>query len=339
MSAKRSSLGRGLDALLPKVEKGRGIEQLPLEALRVSAFQPRKRIDPAAIAELASSVAQKGVLQPLLVRPADSGYEIVAGERRFRAAQQVGLATVPAIVKPLTDRETLEIALIENLQRESLSAVEEARAFKQLMDFGLNQEAVAQAVGKSRSAVANTLRLLQLDGEALAALDEGRISAGHARAILSLPEAARPWALRRILEEGLSVRQAERLEYPAEAVAGGGCPRDAPKRPHRRHHRTPRTRSRLERTSRRVSRATSVPKFALSGRQRGASNSTSSPPTSCSASSSCSTTEPEPHRNRLGEPHANRDVSRETGAGRSRDPTSRLSGPPRSAPVPGRGRS
>ncbi|ADI16085.1 ParB/RepB/Spo0J family partition protein [Truepera radiovictrix] len=231
MSAKRSSLGRGLDALLPKVEKGRGIEQLPLEALRVSAFQPRKRIDPAAIAELASSVAQKGVLQPLLVRPADSGYEIVAGERRFRAAQQVGLATVPAIVKPLTDRETLEIALIENLQRESLSAVEEARAFKQLMDFGLNQEAVAQAVGKSRSAVANTLRLLQLDGEALAALDEGRISAGHARAILSLPEAARPWALRRILEEGLSVRQAERLEYPAEAVAGGGVPEGRTKAP------------------------------------------------------------------------------------------------------------
>jgi ParB family chromosome partitioning protein len=221
VSAKRSSLGRGLDALLPKVDKGHGIEQLPLEALKVSAFQPRKRIDAAAIAELASSVAQKGVLQPLLVRPAAPGYEIVAGERRFRAAQQVGLTTVPAIVKPLSDRETLEIALIENLQRESLSAVEEARAFKQLMDFGLNQEAVAQAVGKSRSAVANTLRLLQLDDEALSALDEGRISAGHARAILSLPEAARPWALRRILDEGLSVRQAERLEYPTEAAVEG----------------------------------------------------------------------------------------------------------------------
>lgn len=223
MSAKRSSLGRGLDALLPKVEKGSGVEQLPLASLRVSVYQPRKRIDPAAIAELASSVAQKGVLQPLLVRPAASGYEIVAGERRFRAAQQAGLSSVPAIVKTLSDRETLEIALIENVQREDLSAVEEARAFKQLMEFGMNQEEVAQAVGKSRSAVANTLRLLQLDEDALTALDEGRITAGHARAILALPEVGRPWALGRILEEGLSVREAERLEVEPERVSPDGA--------------------------------------------------------------------------------------------------------------------
>lgn len=221
MSAKRSSLGRGLDALLPKVQKGDGVEQVPLEALQVSVYQPRKRIDPAAIAELASSIAQKGVLQPLLVRPTASGYEIVAGERRFRAAQQAGLSTVPAIVKTLSDRETLEIALIENVQREDLSAVEEARAFKQLMEFGMNQEAVAQAVGKSRSAVANTLRLLQLGEDVLTALDEGRVSAGHARAILALPEAGRSWALARILENGLSVREAEQLEYRFDGDSNG----------------------------------------------------------------------------------------------------------------------
>lgn len=213
MSAKRSSLGRGLDALLPKVEKGQSVEQLPLDSLHVSHYQPRKRLDPEAIAELASSVAQKGVLQPLLVRPSASGYEIVAGERRFRAARQAGLASVPAIVKTLSDRETLEIALIENVQREDLSAVEEARAFEQLMTFGMNQEEVARAVGKSRSAVANTLRLLQLEGEALSALDEGKITAGHARAILAQPEEGRAWALAQVLGAGLSVREAELLSY------------------------------------------------------------------------------------------------------------------------------
>ena len=215
MSAKRS-LGRGLDALLPKVEKERGVEQLPLGKLSVSVYQPRKHLDPEGIAELARSVAQKGVLQPLLVRPNGEGFEIVAGERRFRAAQQAGLATVPVVVKTLSDRETLEIALIENVQREDLSAVEEARAFAQLLEFGLSQEEVADAVGKSRSAVANTLRLLRLGEAALAALDEGRISAGHARAILAQPSEDQAWALTAILENQLSVRQAEVLKRPAE---------------------------------------------------------------------------------------------------------------------------
>lgn len=211
MPAKRS-LGRGLDALLPKAEKERGVEQVLLSELTVSAYQPRKRLDPEGVAELARSVAQKGVLQPLLVRPAERGYEIVAGERRFRAAQQVGLKTVPVVVKPLSDRETLEIALIENVQREDLSAVEEARAFQQLLRFGMSQEEVADAVGKSRSAVANTLRLLRLEDAALTALDEGLISAGHARAILAQPEADQAWALSTVLEKGLSVRQAEGLK-------------------------------------------------------------------------------------------------------------------------------
>lgn len=218
MSAKRS-LGRGLDALLPKVEKERGVQQLPLRELTVSVYQPRKRLDPEGIAELARSVAQRGVLQPLLVRPSGDGYEIVAGERRFRAAQQAGLTTVPVVVKTLSDRETLEIALIENVQREDLSAVEEARAFRQLLEFGLSQEEVADAVGKSRSAVANTLRLLQLGDAALHALDESRISAGHARAILAQPEEHRDWALATILEEQLSVRQAEQLQRPADRTS------------------------------------------------------------------------------------------------------------------------
>lgn len=210
---KRSGLGRGLDALLPKIDRG-GVEQVNLEQLEVSPYQPRKRIDPEAIAELASSIAEKGVLQPLLVRPSETGYEIVAGERRFRAAKQAGLSTVPVIVKNLNDQETLEIAIIENLQREDLNAVEEALAFKKLMEFGLSQEDVGKAVGKSRSAVANTLRLLQLSEAALNALADERISAGHARAILAQPESDQNWALEQILEHNLNVRQAEELKRP-----------------------------------------------------------------------------------------------------------------------------
>ncbi len=209
MSAKRSSLGRGLDALLPKAE---GIRQVSLEALQVSPFQPRKSLDAEATAELAASIALKGVIQPLLVRPVASGFEIVAGERRFRAAKQAGLTSVPAVVRSLSDQETLELAIIENLQREDLSVVEEARAFKQLMGFGLNQEAVAKAVGKSRSAVANTLRLLNLSDEALDALEKNELTAGHARAILALPETDRDWALEQILSKQLTVRQAEALD-------------------------------------------------------------------------------------------------------------------------------
>lgn len=215
MSAKGRGLGRGLDALLPKVEKR--AHQVDLAELRVSKFQPRKRLEESAIAELSASIAEKGVLQPILVRPVDDGYEIIAGERRFRAAERAGLASVPVVVKELDDRETLEVAIVENLQREDLTPVEEARAFKQLMDFGLNQEAVADAVGKSRSAVANTLRLLKLSDKALDALEEGTITAGHARAILSQAEADRDWAFGQIVGRGLSVRDAEELKRPTAA--------------------------------------------------------------------------------------------------------------------------
>lgn len=212
MSVRRSGLGRGLDALLPKLE--RGVQQVAIASIRPSSYQPRKRLDPVTIAELAASIAEKGVLQPLLLRPVDGGYEIVAGERRYRAAQQAGLSSVPALVKELADQEALELAIIENLQREALSAVEEAWAFQQLVSFGQSQEAIAKAIGKSRSAVANALRLLNLPAEALAALERGDISAGHARAILALPVRDQPWALQQIVSRGLSVREAERLKRP-----------------------------------------------------------------------------------------------------------------------------
>lgn len=208
MPAKARGLGRGLDALLPKT----GVQQVSLGDLKVSELQPRTRIDKAALAELSSSIGEKGVLQPLLVRPVDGGYEIVAGERRYRAAIEAGLSAVPVVVKSLDDRETLEIAIIENLQREDLSPVEEARAFARLQEFGLKQDQVAKAVGKSRSAVSNALRLLKLSEDALEALDRGTISAGHARAILAQPEDDRDWALAQILDRGLSVREAEALE-------------------------------------------------------------------------------------------------------------------------------
>ncbi len=222
MSAKARGLGRGLDALLPKV--GKEVQQVPLAQLRASPYQPRLHMDEGAIAELAASIASKGVLQPIVVRPTDNGYEIVAGERRFRAARQAGLVTVPAIVRELSDQETLEIAIVENLQREDLNAMEEARAYKQLLDFGLTQEKVAAAVSRSRSAVANTLRLLTLSSSAQEALETSAISAGHARAILQQPEADREWALGEILKRGLTVRQSEALRRPKESGAGAAKP-------------------------------------------------------------------------------------------------------------------
>ncbi|MBA2665678.1 MAG: ParB/RepB/Spo0J family partition protein [Trueperaceae bacterium] len=224
MSPRPKGLGRGLDSLLPKSDAS--VRQVPLEDLRVSPLQPRQHFDDAGLAELAASIAEKGVVQPLIARPVDDGLEIVAGERRYRAAQRAGLATVPVIVRTLSDRQTLEVAIIENLQREDLSAPEEARAFKRLLEFGLTQEEVAQAVGKSRSAVANTLRLLSLPSDALEALEVGTITAGHARAILSQGAEDREWALRQVIQRALSVRQAEGLRRPAPGPAGRPAARD-----------------------------------------------------------------------------------------------------------------
>lgn len=222
MSAKARGLGRGLDALLPKTE--RLVQQVEVAKLRPSPFQPRKRMDEAAIAELAASVAEKGVVQPIVVRPVqdeEGRYEIVAGERRYRAAMRAGLSSVPVVVRDLSDRETLEIAIVENLQREDLNAVEEARAFKQLLDFGLNQDGVGKAVGKSRSTVANALRLLTLPAEVQEAIEEGTLTAGHARAILAQDEEDRAWAFAQIVSRGLSVREAEALKRPAARRPAG----------------------------------------------------------------------------------------------------------------------
>ena len=203
-----------------------GSKLVALASLAVSAMQPRRSFDEEGLAELAASIAEKGVLQPLLVRPVAEGYEIVAGERRFRAAQRAGLDRVPVVVRSLSDQETLEIAIVENLQREDLNAIDEARAFQQLLGFGLTQDEVARAVGKSRPAVANSLRLLALPEEALEAVVQGAISAGHARAILAQPEEDRGWALEQIVRRNLSVRQAEALKRTVGAGARRSAERD-----------------------------------------------------------------------------------------------------------------
>lgn len=224
MSAKRSGgLGRGLDALLPKATD-KGPSMVPLDKLRPAAGQPRRRFDPQAIAELTASIAEKGVLQPLLVRPKGDYYEIVAGERRYRAASAAGLGSVPVVIREFDDRQALEVAIVENLQREDLTPVEEARAFQQLLELGASQEEVGRAVGKSRSAVANAIRLLGLPEDALRAIENGQISAGHARAILAQPEEDRSWALAQIVERDLNVREAEslrRVRVPRRSASDG----------------------------------------------------------------------------------------------------------------------
>lgn len=211
--AKRGGLGKGLDALLRSTEGVEG-EVRWVDPRRVSPnpLQPRKQVDEGALEELAASIREKGVLQPLIVRPKGEGYEIVAGERRWRAALRAGLKAVPVIVKEVSDLEALELALVENLQRQDLNPLEEAEAYRTLIEeFGYTQEEVARRVGKDRSSVANALRLLKLPEEVKEALKEGRITAGHARAILSAGSRdAQLSLLRRILREGMSVRDAER---------------------------------------------------------------------------------------------------------------------------------
>ncbi len=213
-------LGRGLSALLgeddqdmARLDRGRTSKAVAIELLSPGRFQPRRRMDDAAIETLAESIRDKGVLQPLLVRrhPDDpKGYEIVAGERRWRAAQMAGLHEVPVVIKALDDRETLEIALIENLQREDLTPVDEAVAFRRLMDeFGHTQDALAQAMGRSRSHIANTLRLLGLPDEIKSMLADRQLSAGHARALIGAADAVA--LARRAVKDGLSVRDVERL--------------------------------------------------------------------------------------------------------------------------------
>jgi ParB family chromosome partitioning protein len=213
----KRALGRGIDALLAgnegqEVVAGPGVSLVPVSALQAGAHQPRKHFPEETLAELARSIREKGVLQPILVEEAGGGgYRIVAGERRFRAAQLAGLKEVPVLVRRFSETEKTEIALIENLQREDLSPIEEATGYKSLMQQGeLTQEEVAKRVGKNRSTVANSLRLLKLPRPMIEALDQGRISSGHARAILSLVNPADQELLfQRILAREMSVREAE----------------------------------------------------------------------------------------------------------------------------------
>jgi len=232
MAENRRGLGRGLSALLGDADDGtkapigsavtEGAREIPIELVHANPQQPRRHFPEAEIAELEASIRDKGVLQPILVRPSPKtrgAFEIVAGERRWRAAQRAGLIAIPALVRDLDDDRALEIAIVENVQREDLNAMEEAQAYKALMSrFAYTQDKAATAVGKSRSHVANTLRLLQLPDSVQDHVLFGRLTAGHARAILS---AAFPEVLAQtIVDRGLSVRDAEAL-----AKRGGDQPR------------------------------------------------------------------------------------------------------------------
>ncbi len=217
---KKRGLGRGLGALIPESagqwdEKApeAGLRQVPISEIVPNPHQPRSLIDESELAELAASIAEHGVIQPLIVTQTDAQFQLIAGERRWRAAGQAGLEHVPVIIKEVTPQEMLELALVENIQRNDLNALEEATAFRQLIDeFGLTQDQVAERVGKSRSAVANIVRLLTLPEPAQAALLDGRISEGHGRALLGLSTAeAQIAALQTVLKRELSVRQTEEL--------------------------------------------------------------------------------------------------------------------------------
>jgi ParB family chromosome partitioning protein len=212
--ARSYGLGRGLDALIPGAAAGRGSQEIPIDRVSRNPHQPRNHFDEAETAELAASIATHGVLQPIVVAAsADGGYELVAGERRLRAARMAGLTHIPAVVRETSGGDPLELALVENVQRADLNPIDEASAYRELIDrFGLSHEAVARQIGKSRVAISNALRLLDLAPETRQAIAEGRISEGHGRALaaLSVPELQRA-ALQVVIDRHLSVRQAEEL--------------------------------------------------------------------------------------------------------------------------------
>lgn len=223
-SRRRTSLGRGLDALFGEADEAemaavaapgepRAPRSLPVEYLTPGPFQPRRKFDEGELERLVDSIRTQGVLQPILVRPVDGKpdrYHIIAGERRWRAAQKAKLHEVPVVVRPMSDRDALQIAIIENVQRQDLTALEEAEGYQRLIaEFTLTQEDVAQAVGKSRSHVANTLRLLDLPPGVLAKLQDGLLTAGHARALLACPDP--DFTASVVIARGLNVRQTEQL--------------------------------------------------------------------------------------------------------------------------------
>lgn len=211
-------LGRGFDDLVEGEISfaSEEILQVPVESIRPNRFQPRKEIPGESFENLKGSIARNGILQPVVVRPAESGYELIAGERRWRAARELDLEVIPVIIRQADDQKALELALVENIQREDLNPIDRAFAYRQLMNtFGLTQEETAGRVGQERSTVANTLRLLDLPEEVQEMLRDGRVSMGHARALLALrDEGAILRAAARVVEEGLSVREVEALSQP-----------------------------------------------------------------------------------------------------------------------------
>ena len=238
--ARRSGLGRGLGALIPSDvtgESGTGLREVPVGSIVPNPNQPRRYFDEESLASLTASIAELGVLQPVLVREVgDDRFELIAGERRWRAAKRAGLPAIPVLVRSADEVQSLEQAVVENLHREDLNALEEAAAYQQLLeDFSLTQEQVAQKVGKSRSAVTNTLRLFQLPPTIQRLVAENQLAAGHARALLGTPDRVFQEQLaRRIVADGLSVREAEEAvrrhneAAEAEPEAAPGAPAPAP---------------------------------------------------------------------------------------------------------------
>ncbi|WP_028453974.1 ParB/RepB/Spo0J family partition protein [Chitinilyticum litopenaei] len=213
VSKKFKGLGRGLDALMGDSAPAETLQTLPVSAFVPGKYQPRSQFDPAALQELADSIRAQGLMQPVLVRPlGDERFEIIAGERRWRAAQLAGLDEIAALVREIPDEAALAMALIENIQRENLNALEEASGIQRLIDeFGMTHESAADAVGKSRSAVSNLLRLLQLSEPVRDLLMQGQLDMGHARALLPLDTLAQVEAARTVVLKGLSVRETEAL--------------------------------------------------------------------------------------------------------------------------------
>ena len=207
------ALGRGLSSLIPqRGSSSPSIVEVPLARVAPNPFQPRHHLDDAALEELAASIREHGVLQPILVTETLDGYQVIAGERRVRASRVAGLERIPALVRQLADQDQLEVALVENVQRADLDPIDEALAYRRLVDeFGLTQERVAERVGKARATIANTIRLLELHGEVQAAIVDGRITEGHGRALGGLAVEGQAQVLRTVVEQGLSVRQAEEL--------------------------------------------------------------------------------------------------------------------------------
>jgi ParB family chromosome partitioning protein len=224
---KRHALGRGLDALLPVQKQpastGESIVNIPVSEIKPSRFQPRVVFNEESLKELADSIRERGVIQPIIVARKPNGYELVAGERRWRAVKSLGIAEIPAIVKVIRDSDALELALIENIQRENLNPIEEAHAYDRLMrERAFTQDALSKAVGKNRSSVANSLRLLKLPDKIKDDLADGRLTMGHARALLALESDSERLSLRdQILQTGMNVRQVEQAAKSKSGKAGG----------------------------------------------------------------------------------------------------------------------